>query len=162
MITPVLGKLHVEAVSALAESIWHEHYTAIIGEAQVRYMIDKYQSVNAVEAQIKEEGYLYFLITDRDEYVGYVGMQPREENLFLSKVYVHADARGRGLARRALHYAEQIARAKGLSSITLTVNRNNRIAIDVYKTMGFAIVGEQVADIGGGYVMDDYVMRLLL
>ena len=32
----------VQAMCALAEEIWHEHFTDIIGEAQVNYMVDKF------------------------------------------------------------------------------------------------------------------------
>jgi hypothetical protein len=31
-------------------------------------------------------------------------------------------------------------------------------AVEAYKRMGFAIEKEVVADIGGGFVMDDYLM----
>jgi hypothetical protein len=39
----------------------------------------------------------------------------------------------------------------------LNVNKHNR-ATDFYLANGFLQVGEEVIDIGGGYVMDDYIM----
>ena len=42
----------------------------------------------------------------------------------------------------------------------LTVNRYNDHTIDVYKHWGFTVAREQCADIGNGFVMDDYVMEL--
>ena len=41
----------------------------------------------------------------------------------------------------------------------LTVNKNNTKAISVYKSFGFDITDTVVTDIGGGYVMDDYIME---
>ena len=47
----------------------------------------------------------------------------------------------------------------GLGKITLTVNKNNAIAIEAYRKMGFENAGSIVTDIGGGFVMDDYKME---
>ena len=48
------------------------------------------------------------------------------------------------------------AREHGFNSIWLTVNKGNDIAIRAYKGLGFELIGQGVADIGGGFVMDDY------
>ena len=42
----------IRRVAVLAEEIWHEHFTDIIGEAQVNYMVEKFQSYPALKAQI--------------------------------------------------------------------------------------------------------------
>jgi hypothetical protein len=39
------------------------------------------------------------------------------------------------------------------------VNRNNENSIKTYERFGFDKAGTQVADIGGGFVMDDYIME---
>ena len=36
---------------------------------------------------------------------------------------------------------------------------NNNHAIEVYKHKGFVVIRKQVADIGNGFVMDDYVFE---
>lgn len=41
----------------------------------------------------------------------------------------------------------------------LTVNKHNTHSIEVYKHMGFQIIDAQAADIGAGFVMDDYIMQ---
>ncbi|WP_431021594.1 hypothetical protein, partial [Chromobacterium phragmitis] len=43
-------------------------------------------------------------------------------------------------------------------TLMLTVNRHNAEAIAVYEKRGFRVRGEVAADIGNGFVMDDYVM----
>jgi ribosomal protein S18 acetylase RimI-like enzyme len=55
---------------------------------------------------------------------------------------------------------KEISRQRNLTSIWLTVNRYNENTIAVYKKKGFETIRTQVADIGEGYVMDDYVMEL--
>jgi ribosomal protein S18 acetylase RimI-like enzyme len=42
------------------------------------------------------------------------------------------------------------------------VNRNNVGAIGAYERLGFLRTGEQVVDIGHGFVMDDYVYELVV
>jgi hypothetical protein len=42
----------------------------------------------------------------------------------------------------------------------LAVNKRNENAIAAYAKHGFAIVESVVKDIGGGFVMDDYVMSM--
>ena len=51
----------IRRVAVLAEEIWHEHFTDIIGEAQVNYMVEKFQSYPALKAQIAD-GYEYYQI----------------------------------------------------------------------------------------------------
>ena len=59
----------------------------------------------------------------------------------------------------ALEFLDELAIQKGVSKITLTVNRNNTDTIKVYKRLGFVSQGTIVQDIGNGFVMDDYKME---
>jgi hypothetical protein len=58
---PVTTAQQIDAVAGLAREIWYEYYVALIGQAQVDYMVAKFQSSGAVAAQLRE-GYEYFLI----------------------------------------------------------------------------------------------------
>jgi len=156
-IVEVFTEKQIEAVASLARAIWTEHYTPIIGRAQVDYMVDKFQSCRAVAQQI-HDGYRYFLIEDADRYVGYMGIQPKGNELFLSKIYVEALLRGKGFGRKCLAFIEDVARNDGFGTITLTVNKNNANSIAAYERWGFAKIEAVVQDIGGGFVMDDYKM----
>jgi ribosomal protein S18 acetylase RimI-like enzyme len=57
---------------------------------------------------------------------------------------------------------ENEARAKGARRLYLQVNRNNASAIGTYRKNGYEVAREVVVDIGGGFVMDDYVMEKAL
>ena len=52
----------------------------------------------------------------------------------------------------------EVARSRGCNRLVLAVNKNNRSAIDAYLKHGFHIADVAVKDIGGGFVMDDYIM----
>ena len=63
-----------DELAELAKSIWTEHYTPIIGLAQVNYMLDKFQSAGRILADICESGYRYFIAYDGEKQVGYCGI----------------------------------------------------------------------------------------
>jgi diamine N-acetyltransferase len=149
---------HIEAVEALATEIWTEHYIPIIGREQVDYMLARFQSRQAISEQIAG-GYIYFLIQEEGQFIGYVSVQPKEQELFLSKIYVRSSCRGKGYGRKAVGFVEELAKEQGLERIVLTVNKNNALAIKAYEAIGFKKVEALVQDIGSGFVMDDYKME---
>jgi ribosomal protein S18 acetylase RimI-like enzyme len=53
----------------------------------------------------------------------------------------------------------EICKLRNLKTIWLTCNRNNTESLAVYEHLGFKKVREEVADIGNGFVMDDYIME---
>ena len=80
------------------------------------------------------------------------------DELKLEKLYVHQDAQRRGVGSRLIARVEAEAIAQGLPTLILNVNKNNLQAIQAYQKSGFVIRESVVVDIGGGFVMDDYVM----
>lgn len=146
-------------LAALADAIWHEYFPGIITVEQVDYMVRKFQSYEAMCRQINE-GYIYYLLVLNGKIAGYTGIHPEEdERLFLSKLYLKKEYRGQGLASEAFEFLEQFCKDHGLGSIWLTVNRYNEHSILVYEKKGFVKVRTQAADIGNGFVMDDYIME---
>ena len=91
---------------------------------------------------------------------GFIGLVPRKEGkMFLSKLYVSAAHRSRGLPRAAFDFIETLCQAEKLPAIYLTVNKKNFHAIEVYKYFGFHQTDAVVTDIGSGFVMNDYIMQ---
>lgn len=150
----------VETVAEIAAPIWHATYDAINGVESTNYMLEKFQSPAAVERQMKTENYRYFLIEADGQPAGFAGLVPHKENkLFLSKLYLSDAFRGAGIPRRAFAFIEGFAQGCALSAIYLTVNKKNLHAIDVYKHFGFYETDAVVTDIGGGFVMNDYILQ---
>lgn len=150
----------IKEIAVLANEIWHEHFVPIIGEGQVDYMVEKFQSERAIADAVENQGYRYYMAYEGETLIGYCGVQPQDEELFLSKLYLRKDCRGRGISKLLLSRAVDCCREMQLPSIYLTVNKHNDNTIAIYKKMGFEVVDEAVTDIGRGYVMDDYIMRL--
>jgi ribosomal protein S18 acetylase RimI-like enzyme len=156
---PALTSAQLDAIETLAHEIWHEYYTPLIGGAQVEYMVARFQSVPAMQAQIRD-GYEYFLVQRDWRNIGYLAVQPQpaERQLFISKLYLHSSARGSGTGRACMEFIHQIAQQRGLDRLWLTVNKGNP-AVKIYESLGFTIVRPVVMDIGDGFVMDDFRME---
>lgn len=157
---PVKTEEDIRILAAVANEIWHQHFTPIIGAAQVEYMVDKFQSEHAITGQLAN-GYRYYQFYVDGQAVGFTGIHPEteEKKLFLSKLYLKKANRKQGLAREAFSFLLEICEKEGLDVIWLTVNRENYDTIEVYKHLGFQVVREQKADIGCGFYMDDYIME---
>lgn len=147
--------------AGLADIIWREHYTTIIGKAQVDYMLAHFQSAEAISNQIAG-GMVYYLMLKEDRPVGYLAIQKRGQELFLSKIYLLREYRGLGMGKAAMDFIVEKARELGCDRVALTVNKNNDRSIKAYTKMGFENKGALVTDIGGGFVMDDYRMVRIL
>ena len=76
----------------------------------------------------------------------------------LHKLYLLPEMQGRGLGSRLLQHVEREVRAGAGRRLILSVNKRNAKAITAYKRNGFVIAESVVTDIGGGFVMDDYIM----
>jgi len=146
-------------IAGIAHVTWREHYASILSAEQIEYMLEKYQSKDAI-AKAVAEGYEYYILQRMGAAVGYVAVKANEPSgkMFLSKIYLEREYRGKGYAYDVVTQLEEMCRRLKLSTIWLTVNKHNP-SVGQYKKMGFDIASEQCADIGNGFVMDDYIME---
>ncbi len=160
-IKPVEKRACRETVAKLAEQIWQEHYTPIIGHRQVDYMLESFQSVEAIAEQI-EQGYEYYLLFFEEQPGGYLALWPNSQQggMQLSKIYLVREYRLRGGGRKLLDFTRRLASSRGISRIWLRVNRQNSKAIEWYESQGFKIIGMDKKLIGAGFFMNDYIMEL--
>ena len=148
-------------LSGLAREIWTEHYTGLIGAEQVAYMLDRYQSAGQIWQDIRRNGVTYVWLDLGPNMAAYMAYSDKTDygDCFLSKLYVKKAYRGQGLAKTLLDHLVARCRRDKKQSIWLTVNKHNTGSIEAYKKMGFSCVDAIVTDIGGGFVMDDFVLR---
>ncbi len=178
---PVQDDRAIANLAQLAYDIWHEYWPSRIGAAQTDYMVEQFQSIPALKRDICEFNYEYYLVYDKaDTLVGYTGgCDEHFENdplceeackhgqaiahrsrarFFISKIYLCKEERGKHYASRIIEFWEDHARARGLDTLYLTVNKDNDLAIRAYLGRGFETIEAHAADIGEGFVMDDYIM----
>ena len=154
----VLPEHRLSEVTALAHEIWPQVYPGIISQEQIDYMLRWMYSPEKLTADVRERGVVYALIRSGDEVCGYVGFGPEEGTMFLHKLYLLPQKQGRGLGAAGLRWVKREASQKGFTKVKLRVNKNNHAAVRAYLRQGFVFEQDVVADIGGGFVMDDFVM----
>lgn len=157
-IIPVTNEELVYSLSAVADDIWHEYFTPILGTAQVDYMLEKFLSPDALIEQINN-GYEYFVFSYEYTFAGFAGIKEEDGRLFLSKLYVHKDFRGKKIGSYMFGKFIEICKMRELRSIWLTCNRNNTDTLAIYEHLGFKKVREEKTDIGNGFYMDDFVLE---
>ena len=147
-------------IARLAGVIWRAHYPGIISAAQIDYMLAKMYALETLQKEMRELGIRYERLVAGRELAGFASYGPTEQiGVFkLHKLYLDPARHGRGLGSVLLQHCEREVRKLGATRLLLTVNKQNTKAIAAYQRNGFAIADSVVADIGGGYVMDDYVM----
>lgn len=150
------------AIAGLADAIWHQHFQTILSPEQIDYMVEKFQSYPALKSQVEEEGYEYYQTLVDGTLAGYIGIHPETDALFLSKLYLHKDYRGRHIATQAFHFLTDLCKKRGLKKIWLTCNKHNDSSLAVYHHLGFQVTDTQEADIGNGFIMDDYIMTYVI
>ena len=154
----------VEGMAALAAEIWHHHYASIITAAQIEYMLKQRYAPALVRAELARSDIWWDKLLVGDELSGFASYFLAEppEDMKVDKLYVHQRCQRRGYGGLLIERAVEVARKQGCRRLVLAVNKNNRNAIAAYLKHGFHVADAIVKEIGGGFVMDDYVMEKLL
>jgi ribosomal protein S18 acetylase RimI-like enzyme len=161
-ITP-LADADVEAVAALAREVWHAHYPGIISVAQIEYMLAQRYDPAVIRSELARPDVWWFVCREDGVLAAYMALQRDAPGVIkIDKLYVKPALQRRGLGARLLEHAAAVAQAAGCGELVLAVNRGNARAIAAYRKHGFSVREAVVKDIGGGFVMDDYVMAKTL
>ena len=148
----------IKRIADLATIIWHEHFATILSPEQIDYMVEKFQSYNAIKKAVTDDGYTYYMAEEDNDLCGYLGIHDEGDGvIFISKVYVRSDKRRMGIATQLLERLKTDYPDAG--KWYLTDNKYNYGSIAVYEKRGFKKVKDLVTDIGNGFIMDDYVME---
>lgn len=151
----------LDIVRSIALRTWPEAYGSILSEEQLRYMLDLMYSPEALRHQM-ELGHAFVIIGNEDDPQGFASYEHGTKDgrtSRLHKLYVLPSAQGKGFGKALLHWVIAKCAEHGSQRLELNVNRFNK-ALDFYRAEGFRIVGDEVIDIGGGFVMDDHVLAL--
>jgi tRNA(adenine34) deaminase len=149
----------IRRVAAMAKEIWDGFFPDIIGKAANDYMVERFQSEAAIKNQIENDHFTYYILQKNGIDLGYIGIKPDGERLFLSKAYIKAKNRGKGYFREALRFIIEKAKETGKNAVWLTCNKQS-ISCQIYEKCGFKKIGEGIKDIGDGFVMDDYYYEI--
>ncbi|MEN8904329.1 MAG: GNAT family N-acetyltransferase [Clostridiales bacterium] len=136
----------------LAKIIWIEHYKDILGEDQVKFILERQQSFDSIKNQIKDKGHVYFGIFLKEKLAGYMSIIYEMNSIHLSKIYILKSFRGNNIGTFALNFIKDICVKYNKDKIKLIVHEDNP-TIRFYKKLGFRFVKKSVKDYGNGKEM---------
>ena len=149
----------IPLIRSLADRIWWQHYPDIISNDQIIYMLNMMYSEKSITEQM-EKKQNYTLIYADGEPVGYYSVGEKSPgHYFLHKFYIDTAKHRNGVGAAAFDHMLKND-CKGFKEIRLQVNRRNIKAVNFYFKKGFVIDYAEDFDIGNGYSMDDFFMKL--
>lgn len=116
---------------------------AIVGGLVIEPMPWLREDINRVDTAIAAELGPWRRFWNR---VGFsvFGHEPQAGEAYITDVCVRRDQRGRGIAQKLMAYAEDWARERGRTAITLWVAASNRPARHVYAKVGMRVTGQEI------------------
>ena len=147
-----------ELLRSLAERIWWACYPGIISHEQIDYMLGWMYALEKIREEIAE-GIVWELAELAAVPIGFLAVEMAADGTAkLHKLYLLPELHGHGHGQAMIARAGEIARSRGARELWLQVNKQNVRALGAYERAGFRRVKEAVADIGAGFVMDDYIL----
>ena len=101
---------------------------------------------------LKLESITYVLKKD-DWIIGHLSIQlrPQFNSIHIFHVFINRENRGKGYSKLLVDNALEYAKNHQFNKVTLAVNQNNPIAIELYTNYGFELVGKNKI---GSYKME--------
>lgn len=153
----------IPLIRELNLKIWPKTYSAILSDEQIAYMLDMMYAPDILQGQMEEPGHQFIICYDDESPVAFASFAPVSDDAYkLHKIYVLPGLQGKGIGRYMIDHIVADLKEKGVKLLYLNVNRYNTAARSFYEKMGFDVVREEDIDIGGGYFMNDYILKLAL
>jgi ribosomal protein S18 acetylase RimI-like enzyme len=148
----------IAEIHRLAHIIWPLVYDYMISPEQIKFMLEKMYSIPSLEKQWID-GHKFFLLEHEDQIHGFASCSkmPDTPSMRLHKLYLHPSAQGNGWGKLLMQKIFEMAQSENCTQVELNVNRNNK-SIGFYQSIGFTIDKSEDIEIGGGYLMNDYIM----
>ena len=153
------GVHDIAIIREIATITWPVAYGSYISKAQLDYMLDMMYSDNSLLEQINK-GHQFYIAEHNSTPIGFASVSKEEDNTCkLNKLYVLPTAQKTGAGKALLQKTINYATSHSASCLFLQVNKQNN-AQHFYSKHGFIVREASKLEIGGGYVMDDYIMEL--
>lgn len=153
----------LQYVQYVAYQTWPSTFKDILTLEQIQYMLEWMYNLDTLKQQF-DKGQHFYAVLEKDRYIGFTAIEfhhPEKEIVKIHKLYVLPEFHAKGVGKALVDQVRTAAKEEKMRAIVLNVNRFNP-AVSFYEKYGFKIIKEEVIDIGNGYVMDDYVMEMLV
>ena len=132
----------------------------MISQEQIKYMLEWMYNLKQLEQNF-DNGHEFIVLTEQEENIGFASFEIRNEKSYirLHKLYVNPKQHHKGSGRKLLEFIYSVGHEHKLNALDLFVNRTNP-AVNFYQKIGFEIEESVDLDIGNGYFMNDYRMKI--
>jgi ribosomal protein S18 acetylase RimI-like enzyme len=153
-----VGELQI--IQDLAQIIWPVSFKDMISGEQIAYMLEWMYNPKKLKENC-QNGHIYLLYTENDTPLAFVSYELKMQisTVRIHKLYVHPDCQNMGIGRILLEHVKELVKNTEIIYLDLFVNRNNP-AVGFYNSTGFYVAEEINSDIGNGYFMNDYLMKI--
>jgi prolyl-tRNA editing enzyme YbaK/EbsC (Cys-tRNA(Pro) deacylase)/ribosomal protein S18 acetylase RimI-like enzyme len=148
-------------VRIMTEETWRHSFAQLLSEEQIEYMLSGLYSLASMRDELGGREVSYRFICRGGRRVGFCAFGPAGSRgaLKIHKFYVLPRYQGCGYGSSTLSRIEEGWKESGGTSLVLLVNKGNERAVHLYRKNGFEVRESLCTDIGGGFVMDDYLME---
>jgi ribosomal protein S18 acetylase RimI-like enzyme len=151
----------IPLIHQLAKDVFFTTYEPLQPKEKVKYLFDLMYNTTALTEQMENKKHVFLLAKDETGYLGYASYEFNYKGYNktkIHKIYVMPYSQGKGVGREMINKIADVSKQNKVEVLLLDVYRHNP-AINFYEKLGFKNVGEQITDIGNGFVMDDFVME---
>lgn len=155
------GLNDIKTIQEITNITWPITYGEILSKEQLDYMLGLFYSEEALAKQIEKKEQLFYLISDSESIIGFIGIEHNYKNEAITKIhkiYLLPETQGKGIGKKVFDEIQNMALENNSKGLLLNVNRFNT-ALGFYKKIGFEVAEEVNIEIGNGYLMEDYVMQ---
>ncbi|KIO51976.1 GNAT family N-acetyltransferase [Flavobacterium hibernum] len=155
------GLNDIKTIQEITNITWPITYGEILSKEQLDYMLGLFYSEEALAKQIENKEQLFYLISDSESIIGFIGIEHNYKNEAITKIhkiYLLPETQGKGIGKKVFDEIQNMALENNSKALLLNVNRFNT-ALGFYKKIGFQVAEEVNIEIGNGYLMEDYVME---
>ena len=158
------GLNDIKTIQEITNITWPITYGEILSKEQLDYMLGLFYSEEALAKQIENKEQLFYLISDSESIIGFIGIEHNYKNEAITKIhkiYLLPETQGKGIGKKVFDEIQKMALENNSKGLLLNVNRFNT-ALGFYKKIGFEVAEEINIEIGNGYLMEDYVMGKII
>lgn len=124
------------------ENMTLEHLEKI--KENLKEDFDEFWNENVLRSELENPASMYIVaIDEKNNIVGYAGIWQPIDEAHITNIVTKKDKRNNKIGTKMLERLINIAKERKLNDITLEVNVNNVIAINLYKKYNFKEVGRR-------------------
>lgn len=118
-------------------------------------MVKSLYALPALRHEMEQEDHRYWIVQTPHRDLGFASAFQEGDTVWLKKLYLHADTRGRGLGKRLIATVSDAF--PEATRLNLYVNDGNAPAIAFYQAQGFVIIDTVTVQMGP-YPFTDHIL----